>query len=284
MLKPDLVLVQETHLAASRVNTLAQHVGIWGYKALVTPACATGNGGTSGGLAILHRSHLDVRHVHQFVEEGAGFLAAALRVKGCDVFVVTVYLKSGEGFQSRVNANVLSHLIPFVRSVRGTYFVTGDFNEDFDTLAETQIADEARGTWVGVGSSTLVGGGQIDYGLVGKALSPLVSVSLDWTTPFRPHAALRWSLELASLATWVPQLCGFKPVDLQPQPFVTTSSNQRITLMGQSCASQVSVAFADLSHAAELSVYGHCQGRGVHVAMKRGPLAVQGQASIQLGW
>ena len=172
MLKPDLVLVQETHLAASRVNTLAQHVGIWGYKALVTPACATGNGGTSGGLAILHRSHLDVRHVHQFVVEGAGFLAAALRVKGCDVFVVTVYLKYGEGFQSRVNATVLSHLIPFVRSVRGTYFVAGDFNEDFDTLAETQIADEARGTWVGVGSSTLVGGGQIDYGLVGKALSP----------------------------------------------------------------------------------------------------------------
>ena len=53
--------------------------------------------------------------------------------------------------------------------------------------------------------------------------------------------------------------------------------------MGQSCASQVSVAFADLSHAAELSVYGHCQGRGVHVAMKRGPLAVQGRPQFSWG-
>ena len=190
--RPDLILVQETHLAEHQSATVAQHVAPFGYVASTMPAVATGRGGCSGGLAVLHRQHLDVRHVFQFSVQGSGFLAMAMRVKGFDLFVVNVYLQSGEGFQSPVNSEILGHLIPFLKSVKGSFFVAGDFNDDLETLISTQIAAEARGVWLGPGEATITGGGQIDLALVSASLAPITTVSLDWTTPFKPHAALWW--------------------------------------------------------------------------------------------
>ena len=164
-LRPDLVLVQETHLSEELGPTIAQQVGAFGYNVSTLAAVATGGGGNSGGLAILSRKHLDVRQVAHFSCKGAGFLASAVRVRGCDLFVATVYLRSGEGFQSQVNSAVLGRLVPFLKSVRGAYFVAGDFNEDLDVLAETSLAAEAGGGWIGPGGPTLTSGGQLDFAL-----------------------------------------------------------------------------------------------------------------------
>ena len=268
--------MQETHLSEELGHTIAQQVGVFGYNVSTLAAVATGCGGNSGGLAILSRKHLDVRQVTQFSCKGAGFLVSAVRVQGCDLFVATVYLKSGEGFQSQVNSAVLGRLIPFLKSVRGAYFVAGDFNEDLDVLVETSLADEAGGGWIGPGGLTLTAGGQIDFALVSKALLPVVTVQLDWATPFRPHAALRWSLDIGALSTHVPQLCGFKPQEPALQPFVLRAADRPVSILDHTDLSPLTGAFANLSYSAELSVYSSVQGRGVEVRRKHGPLPIQG--------
>ena len=274
--RPDLILVQETHLTEHQSATVAQHVAPFGYVASTMPAVATGRGGCSGGLAVLHRQHLDVRHVFQFSVQGAGILAMAMRVKGFDLFVVNVYLQSGEGFQSPVNSEILSHLIPFLKSVKGSFFVAGDFNDDLETLISTQIAEEARGVWLGPGEATITGGGQIDLALVSTSLAPITTVSLDWTTPFKPHAALWWSLDLGAVSTLVPQLSVFRPCEPNPQPFEPCRSRRPLVLLDLPVDTQLTQAFADLSLAAELSVFGASQGRGTVVERKCRPLQFQG--------
>ena len=91
---------------------------------------------------------------------------------------VSWQLLCGEGFQSAANAALLGRLIPFLRSIRGAYLAAGDYNEDFETLVNTNVASEAKGTWVGPGCPTLVGGGQIDFGLVSRSLAPLLRFPL----------------------------------------------------------------------------------------------------------
>ena len=280
--RPDLVLVQETHLDSGGTASMIQQMGHFGYRVTCAPAARTGRGGTSGGLAIFCRSHLDARLITEQVQDGAGFLAVALRVQGCDLFVVTVYLKSGEGFQSAANAALLGRLIPFLRSIRGAYLAAGDYNEDFETLVNTNVASEAKGTWVGPGCPTLVGGGQIDFGLVSRSLAPFTSVSLDWATPFKPHAALRWQMDVGAVTTHVPSLSTFRPAEPKPQPF-QECSGRAVPSLFEAAVSPLTSSFADLSQAAEQSVYGATQGRGVRVSIQRGPLPVQGQAQMFWG-
>ena len=118
-------MLQETHLSPDKPDLIEAQLGFYGYSAFSIPAQPTGKGGTSGGLAICFRKHLNLRRVHQFVRGGAGFQVAALRLKDVDCYLVNVYLKSGEGFQGSHNAPILANLIAFLRSVQGLYFVAG---------------------------------------------------------------------------------------------------------------------------------------------------------------
>ena len=123
--KADVFMLQETHLSPDKPDLIEAQLGFYGYSAFSIPAQPTGKGGTSGGLAICFRKHLNLRRVHQFVRGGAGFQVAALRLKDVDCYLVNVYLKSGEGFQGSHNAPILANLIAFLRSVQGLYFVAG---------------------------------------------------------------------------------------------------------------------------------------------------------------
>ena len=80
--RPDLILVQETHLVSASTSALHQQMGVFGYRVTCAAASHTGKGGTTGGLAIFHKNHLDVRFVTEHLQDGAGFMAVALRVKG----------------------------------------------------------------------------------------------------------------------------------------------------------------------------------------------------------
>ncbi|CAE7221705.1 unnamed protein product [Symbiodinium sp. CCMP2592] len=204
--KAAVLLLQETHLSPDQPDLIEAQLGFHGYNVFSVPAHPTGKGGTSGGLAICFRKHLNMRRVHHFVRAGAGFQVAALRLKDADCYFVNVYLKAGEGFQGSHNAPILAHLIPFLRSVRGFFFVAGDFNEDFEVIAATSLEQEAKGRWISSGESTCAGGGNIDYGLMSPSLASAVSLSIDWVTPFAPHAALHWSLQVQHLDVKLPQL------------------------------------------------------------------------------
>ncbi|CAE7728568.1 unnamed protein product [Symbiodinium sp. CCMP2592] len=281
-LSPDLALLQETHLDAKDGSLLAAHAGVFGYEVFQCPAVATGKGGNTGGLAILHRRHLDVSQITSHLVEGNGYQAAMFRVKGFDLYVVNVYLKSGEGFQSSTNAGIIASLLSFVRSIRGAFAILGDFNDDFETLSSTHIGEEARAVWVGPGTSTCSGGGQIDFGLISNSLATCAAVQLDWNTPSRPHAALHWQLDVALLHQKMPQLKGFKPAQLDSQPFQLSTVRPEVTILDEQVTDDMTIDFAALSCAVEMSVYGQAQGRGANILLHRAPLPVQGAPNA--GW
>ena len=281
--RADVFLFQETHLPEYKSEQLANDVGSRGYQALFLPALPTGNGGFSGGLAICSKKHLDVRQVTSFSSNGAGFQAVALRVRGTDLYLVNLYLKSGEGFQSPTNVSVLATLLPFLASVRGSFLAAGDFNDDFDTLSSTNMAMEAKGKWRAPPGPTIASGGHLDFGIISRALSPVVKVALQWLTPFKPHAALVWELPLSEIRLRMPQARSFKPQPLQPQPFQPVASSQAPHVLGLRIPNSVMAqTFADLSCAVELSVFGNTQGRGVHIPVVRLPLQIQGKPGA--GW
>ena len=127
---PSICMLQETHVSPEQPDLIESQLGWYGYNVFCLSAHPTGKGGTSGGLAICFKKHLNMRQVHHFSPEGAGFLVAALRLQDVDCYFVNLYLRSGEGFQGSTNSLILSNLIPFLQSVRGLFFVAGDFNED----------------------------------------------------------------------------------------------------------------------------------------------------------
>ena len=271
--RPDLWLVQETHIKEDQGDLVATHVGPFGYRAFSLPGFPTGAGGNSGGLAIVFKSHLDVRKSHHFLHQGAGFQAVVLRIKGVDLFLVNLYLRSDEGFRGPVNALILSHLIPYLRSLNGEFIVAGDFNEDISVMVTTCIDQEVRGSWLHSGDSTCAGGGNIDYGILSKGISVGASLLVDWVTPFAPHAALHWTIARLHCDFMIPQLAGFKPCALKPHPFVLPAPG--CGLSQPTCESDpdhpcgsslqqpaLSERFQVLSGSVEFSVFGCVQGRG----------------------
>ncbi|CAE7635132.1 unnamed protein product [Symbiodinium sp. CCMP2592] len=218
----SVVMLQETHLSPDQPDLIEGQLGVYGFNVFSVPGQPTGRGGTSGGMAICFRKHLNVRRVHQFFKAGAGFQVAAIRLRDTDCYLVNLYLKAGEGFQSATNSQILANLLAFLTSARGIYFAAGDLNEDFETIAASSFAQEAKGHWISSGESTCAGGGNIDFGLLSPILAAGAKLVVDWDTPFAPHAALHWTLQLEHFDFKLPQLIAFKPAPLQPQPFLSS--------------------------------------------------------------
>ncbi|CAE7816912.1 unnamed protein product, partial [Symbiodinium sp. CCMP2592] len=213
----SVVMLQETHLSPDQPDLIEGQLGVYGFNVFSVPGQPTGRGGTSGGMAICFRKHLNVRRVHQFFKAGAGFQVAAIRLRDTDCYLVNLYLKAGEGFQSATNSQILANLLAFLTSARGIYFAAGDLNEDFETIAASSFAQEAKGHWISSGESTCAGGGNIDFGLLSPILAAGAKLVVDWDTPFAPHAALHWTLQLEHFDFKLPQLIAFKPVAVQSQ-------------------------------------------------------------------
>ena len=266
----DVFMFQETHLPEGKIEQIANDVGPRGFQSFQLPAEATGKGGFSGGLAICAKKHLDVRQAAHFAHKGAGFHSIAMRVRGTDLYLVNVYLKSGEGFQSPTNSAVLARLVPFIASVRGSYIAAGDFNEDFETLSSTSIALEAKGAWMAPEGATIASGNRIDGSIVSKVLAPAVTVCTQWLTPFKPHAALDWELQVSDIQLSIPQARSFKPQEVQTQPFEPRKCDQELHVLGLSVQNQgLSQQFADLSSAVERCAHS-CDPSAASCARKAG--------------
>ncbi|CAE7315095.1 unnamed protein product [Symbiodinium sp. CCMP2592] len=283
----SVVMLQETHLSPDQPDLIEGQLGVYGFNVFSVPGQPTGRGGTSGGMAICFRKHLNVRRVHQFFKAGAGFQVAAIRLRDTDCYLVNLYLKAGEGFQSATNSHILANLLAFLTSAQGIYFAAGDLNEDFETIAASSFAQEAKGHWISSGESTCAGGGNIDFGLLSPILAAGAKLVVDWDTPFAPHAALHWTLQLEHFDFKLPQLIAFKPAPLQPQPFlssvvadprgeqVAVQSQEELHLLGTEVAEPgLSALFASLSRDVEVSIFGCSQGRGAKVQVCRRPLVV----------
>ncbi|CAE7038329.1 unnamed protein product, partial [Symbiodinium sp. CCMP2592] len=149
-IRPDLWLVQETHIKEEQGDLLATHVGAFGYQAFSLP--------------------------------GVGFQSVVLRIRGVDIFLVNVYLKTGEG----------------------------DFNEDISVLVTTSLAQVALALsliWSLPVPGTGVEAACPNFAVTNSCATPsafpeLIQVSEQ---QFRHHSKLWMQKQSASYGKWLKQ-------------------------------------------------------------------------------
>ncbi|CAE7835037.1 unnamed protein product [Symbiodinium sp. CCMP2592] len=167
------VLLQELHLTTEAAHEAAIAASKRGFRLFSSPPFLSDKRRPLGGFGVLIRSFLNPRHVLTHTVEGCGFLAVSLRCSGFELTLVSIYLQSGTGFNSPVNADVLARLLAFLPSLRGVWIVAGDWNNPIQDLLATRLEEVSHGRFLGSGSPTAATDREIDFFLVS---SPAVNL------------------------------------------------------------------------------------------------------------
>ena len=69
--------------------------------------------------------------------------------------------------------------------------IMGDWNVDVGEIQQMRFDEEVQGSWMAQGQATVQTGNELDFGLVSTKIRILVSQTVDWHVPFRPHAAVK---------------------------------------------------------------------------------------------
>ncbi|CAE7569710.1 unnamed protein product [Symbiodinium natans] len=279
-LGPDLVVLQETHLKTEGIQQAMSHCQDMGYTFIGMPG-STKTKGVQGGLAVVAPRHRNLRYLIEYGTGPAGFLACAMRNKGWDLIIVSLYLESGVGFQAPNNIQVLARLIAFLKGCKVPYMVLGDWNEAQDTMRGTTLATEVGGAFVGVGEPTAQGSDEIDYGLVAKCLVPILQVKTDWETPFRPHAAMHWRVAQPCSSPDVPQMKKAGALVTETVEYEPVQNTQSINILDEpKMEDELSETFAHLSAGVERSITGRIDGMGVKSEIVRKKLVVNNPENV----
>ena len=279
-LGPDLVVLQETHLKTEGIQQAMSHCQDMGYTFIGMPG-STKTKGVQGGLAVVAPRHRNLRYLTEYGTGPAGFLACAMRNKGWDLIIVSLYLESGVGFQAPNNIQVLARLIAFLKGCKVPYMVLGDWNEAQDTMRGTTLATEVGGAFVGVGEPTAQGSDEIDYGLVAKCLVPILQVKTDWETPFRPHAAMHWRVAQPCSSPDVPQMKKAGALVTETVEYEPVQNTQSINILDEpKMVDELSETFAHLSAGVERSITGRIDGMGVKSEIVRKKLVVNNPENV----
>ncbi|CAE7235281.1 unnamed protein product [Symbiodinium sp. CCMP2456] len=211
--RDDVILVQETHLNRPSLQAAVATMHKAGYLMVGGEAMSTGKHGTKGGVAVLTRSHLQTKPAQLFVKEGCGFCAAEIRLKGVSILLLSLYLKNSTPVHYEPNAEILARLTALLKSYPGQWLVAGDFNVSPRELADTSLVCELGGQVITTGSPTTHGGTEIDFVIASNAIAGMVSVTLDWGAPHRPHASLCIEINMPGQLDKVLQLPNFPVCD-----------------------------------------------------------------------
>ncbi|CAE7809136.1 unnamed protein product [Symbiodinium sp. CCMP2592] len=247
------VMLQELHLTAEAAHEAAIAATKRGLRLFTSPPFLSDKKRPLGGFGVLIRSFLNPRHVLTHAVEGCGFLAVSLRCSGFELTLVSIYLQSGTGFNSPVNAEVLARLLAFLPSLRGVWIVAGDWNNTIQELLAARLEEVAHGRFLGSGSPTAATDREIDYLFVS---APVVA-----------------SLSLAQV---FPDPLPFLPSTPRPSPIA------EVNLLGLTSSDQLSLDFAELSSFLEASHGFPDRGRGAFVPLLYKPL-VQSH-SVPFSW
>ena len=192
---PSAFGLQELHLVQDqcRVAQIDYERGKWCTQTL--PAFNTGKG-TSGGLMLGARNHLNMRAGPSFALEGKGFQFGIFRFRGHDVAIGTIYLESGAGLEGGVNPRILAELLVVIQSLACKWLLAGDWNMTWEELQESPFPRLAKAGVVHPDQATTTQGRILDYALCSRTLSSLLTVEVQWEVPFRPHAAVLYQFDV----------------------------------------------------------------------------------------
>ncbi|CAE7776131.1 unnamed protein product, partial [Symbiodinium necroappetens] len=218
----DAFAIQETHLLPQPMKEAQINYdrGKWSTNGI--PAHDTGKG-TSGGLLLGAKTHINMREGPRFSIQGKGFLFGVFRFPGYDIAIGTVYLESGVGPDSGLNPRILAELMTVIESFSCCWILAGDWNCSWDDLQQSSFPRLSQAGVVLPDQATTTQGSTLDYALCSRELVGLLVPTVTWDVPFRPHAGISYNLQVSGLGTPVLQSkvftrgCLEQPRDL-PRP------------------------------------------------------------------
>ena len=241
----DVFALQETHLLPQPMKEAQINYDRGKWSTIGIPAHDTGKG-TSGGLLLGAKTHVNMREGPRFSVQGKGFLFGIFRFPGYDIAVGTVYLESGVGPDSGLNPTILSELMSVIKTFACCWVLAGDWNCSWEDLQKSAFPRLVRAGVILPDEATTTQGSTLDYALCSRELVGLLAATVIWDVPFRPHAGILYNLQVSGLGTPMLQSKAFtreclkQPRDLPRPPdpgrisflLEATSSHPRDTSWG----------------------------------------------------
>ena len=196
--------LQETHQVESATDAMTSSLRAVALEPWVLPAEQT-PGGSTGGLVSMSRTNYQTRFLHKHGELGKGFVFSGIRFQGWEMAIGNLYLESGVGPGGGVNPSLLAALALFLQELRIPWIVVGDWSCTHDELASSGFLQSVHGRLLAPLEATTSQGSSIDFGVVCAKLAGCVSVVTEWNVPFKPHAALLFTVHKTGASLPVPQ-------------------------------------------------------------------------------
>ena len=196
----DVFALQETHLLPQPLKEAQINYDRGKWSTIAIPAHDTGKG-TSGGLMLGAKTHVNMREGPRFSIQGKGFLFGIFRFPGYDIAVGTVYLESGVGPDSGLNPAILSELISVIKTFACCWVLAGDWNCSWEDLQKSAFPRLVRAGVIVPAEATTTQGSTLDYALCSRELVGLLAATVIWDVPFRPHAGILYNLQVSGLGT-----------------------------------------------------------------------------------
>ena len=271
----QVTCVQETHVENPQQEGLKSGLSAGSLESWALPAEGT-QGGSTGGLVTVARTHLQTRHLHTLGEQGKGCIFIGIRFQGWQLAIGNVYLESGKGPGSGVNPGLLAQIAVFVRELRIPWIMVGDWNCTPEELASAGFLAMVKGRLVVPAQETTTQGSEIDYAVASEVMAAITHVEVDWDVPFRPHAAVRYRVHKGGATMPVPQAprFGVEPGANQDAPSQATIE-QVEALFEEATTQPVQLDWGQTMQRLETQLGMSQSGRGWCFPVKREPLIQQ---------
>ena len=270
--RPQGVCLQETHLTAKEQHLAIHQLDQAGYVAWTLPAHPTEGGKNSGGVMIAVEKDRNFRFLRSFGVD----VAVVGRTGKRDIVFISVYLETSVGLTGGHNPTIVGDLLAFIKGLTIEWFVAGDFNIPPQDILETSIESLLRGKVLATNEPTIMGGNEIDFAIASHTVSNGLEIKTDWDVPFRPHCAIRYTLNVGVFRACTLQARPFRrPVDDEQAPFQGHFTMVYPSLLLEPRADDaITAGFAGFTQRVEASLYpSDIRGRGCQVETHIGPLA-----------
>ena len=125
------------------------------------------------------------------------------------LLLVNLYLRPGVGLTGDPNPLILARLAPLLKQ-GANWVVVGDWNFPSQELEDTSLPSTLQGKVVAPEEATISTGNCLDFALASRRVAPLLQCSVNWSVPFRPHAAVVFRLAISGGQVPLPQLPAFE--------------------------------------------------------------------------
>ena len=273
-LSAEVALLQETHVLGQKAEAMKGELGQQGWHVHEVQGVSGKGSGVKGGLCVCSKKHRNVHLLQTFGKDGCGYVAVGLRLRGWHLALVSLYLQDSSGLSASPNSDILAHLFSFIKTLKFPWLVAGDFNVDAEEIRETTIPETLGARVVRVPGATVDSGRCLDFALVSRSLESLVHVRAEWEVPWRPHAALHFTVSAGLAQVRLPQLARFGPKPEKPMGEYKMHGSSQVheMLLEEPSSEDGAVALAGFSEAVETYWWGFPQGRGTNVKLRYSPL------------